>query len=590
MSTKQTDRRSKDMIHEREGQSTIDNNTEDINSLNTSVMSTSCQTRLLERETLSNLNDRLAVLINRVRKLEMENSRLNIRISESEMPQKDEEEHVRERYEAKISELRAVMDESIKQQRCLAAELQTILVERNRLLNESTELDITLKQAEKSRLDSDSVVHELQARINSAISVRKHLENENKSIAAEILELKPQLEVLRSRLEDETLANAVLRNQTQSLREDYGSLKKVQEEHLEAIRHSRQLEMSNRSRELERTYESHLQEQLRAMRTEFDARLSENRQEIDEIYKDQLKEANKALQQATEAREESARKRACLRDLEERALKQENRLSFLEQQIVDLESQLRFVENDTNARVQERDARIAELQQEIDRMLSEYKDLLGLKVQLDTELRAYETLLEGEESRLNISRQSSMSAKGFSEKAESGDIGDSISPTAMQLASSGCAVRRKRFIASGDSSYFPRSAYKTKVHPQCEFEIDAHSGDGQFVRLVNKSNKDVSIGKWSIKSLANEREIVYKFHPRQTIKAGNSVTVWSAGSGKKSAPPSCLVMKKQQWPTGDHVRTVLVDPAGMEKATFERIDGQQVIEEKRDTDQQCLLM
>lgn len=50
------------------------------------------------------------------------------------------------------------------------------------------------------------------------------------SIAAEILELKPQLEVLRSRLEDETLANAVLRNQTQSLREDYGSLKKVQEE------------------------------------------------------------------------------------------------------------------------------------------------------------------------------------------------------------------------------------------------------------------------------------------------------------------------------------------------------------------------
>lgn len=43
--------------------------------------------------------------------------------------------------------------------------------------------------------------------------------------------------------------------------------------------------MSNRSRELERTYESHLQEQLRAMRTEFDARLSENRQEIDEIYK-----------------------------------------------------------------------------------------------------------------------------------------------------------------------------------------------------------------------------------------------------------------------------------------------------------------
>uniref|UniRef100_A0A914ZVW9 LTD domain-containing protein n=1 Tax=Parascaris univalens TaxID=6257 RepID=A0A914ZVW9_PARUN len=166
---------------------------------------------------------------------------------------------------------------------------------------------------------------------------------------------------------------------------------------------------------------------------------------------------------------------------------------------------------------------------------------------------------------LNISRQSSMSAKGLSEKAESGDVGDSCSLTAMQLTSSGCAVRRKRFIASGDSSYLLRSTYEAKIRPQCEFEIDAHSGDGRFVRLINKSNKDISIGKWSIKSLADEREIVYKFHPRQTIKADSSVTVWSAGSGKKSAPPSLLVMKKQQWPTGDHVRTVLVDPEGKEK-------------------------
>lgn len=61
--------------------------------------------------------------------------------------------------------------------------------------------------------------------------------------------------------------------------------------------------------------------------------------------------------------------------------------------------QLRFVRDDADVRLQQRDSRIAELQQEIDRILSEYQDLFELKVQLDTELRAYQSLLEGEESR-----------------------------------------------------------------------------------------------------------------------------------------------------------------------------------------------
>lgn len=50
-------------------------------------------------------------------------------------------------------------------------------------------------------------------------------------------------------------------------------------------------------------------------------------------------------------------------------------------------------------RISQRDKRIIELQEEIDRLLNEYQDLFDLKVQLDTELKAYQNLLEGEESR-----------------------------------------------------------------------------------------------------------------------------------------------------------------------------------------------
>lgn len=43
--------------------------------------------------------------------------------------------------------------------------------------------------------------------------------------------------------------------------------------------------MTTTAREMERTYESRLQEQLQAMRAEFDERLNRNRREIDETYK-----------------------------------------------------------------------------------------------------------------------------------------------------------------------------------------------------------------------------------------------------------------------------------------------------------------
>lgn len=54
---------------------------------------------------------------------------------------------------------------------------------------------------------------------------------------------------------------------------------------LEEIHRKRQVEMTTTAREMERTYESRLQEQLQAMRAEFDERLNKNRREIDETYK-----------------------------------------------------------------------------------------------------------------------------------------------------------------------------------------------------------------------------------------------------------------------------------------------------------------
>uniref|UniRef100_A0A915BPD4 Lamin-1 n=1 Tax=Parascaris univalens TaxID=6257 RepID=A0A915BPD4_PARUN len=574
------------------------NTDESSESFSISMMSPNRQTRLLEKETLSNLNDRLAVYIDRVRQLEMENARLNVRINESEVVEKKEREDLVARYETKIKELRDFMDEALKDKTRLNMDAKTALAERDNLRAKIGKLEKDLKQSEKSRLSVESLIQDLQARVNSADNMRKHLEDENKGLAAENAELKRQLEVLRKQVEDEAIVNTALHNQNQSLKEDYEFLKKTHEGQLEEIHRKRQVEMTTTAREIERTYESRLQEQLQAMRAEFDARLNKNRRDIDETYKNKMNEANEARQQANQAREESARLRLRIHELEKTAGANESRVDALNKKISDLENQLRFVRDDADVRLQQRDSRIAELQQEIDRILSEYQDLFELKVQLDTELRAYQSLLEGEESRLNISQQSSVSSSGLGGHG-GGDAGSSriAAYSSSQLGGSPRrSVKRKRFIASDNSSFFRNTAktYKTTANSDCDVEIDAHDTNGKFVRLINKGDEAVSIGQWSIKSVASERETVYKFHSRQLIKPGDTITVWSADSGEKSAPPSQLVMKNQQWPAGDHVKTVLVDPEGAEMAMRESVAELQVgsfgQDDEQDPDQRCSLM
>lgn len=69
--------------------------------------------------------------------------------------------------------------------------------------------------------------------------------------------------------------------------------------------------------------------------------------------------------------------------------------------------------------------------------------------------------------------------------------------------------------------------------------------------------------------------------------------MFSADSGEKHQPPSQLVMKNQQWPSGDRVKSVLVDAEGSEVAERESYAETQIGEFDavgQDPDQRCALM
>lgn len=90
-------------------------------------------TRLQEKEELSNLNDRLAVYIDKVRFLEAENTGLRLRLTESETEVSRELTGLKAAYEAELADARQTLDSVAKERAHLQLELGKLREEHKEL-------------------------------------------------------------------------------------------------------------------------------------------------------------------------------------------------------------------------------------------------------------------------------------------------------------------------------------------------------------------------------------------------------------------------------------------------------------------------
>ena len=412
-----------------------------------------------------------------------------------------------------------------------------------------------MQNLEKKINNQEAQLEDLRNKVNQANADRKRLEVDSKSLNDEIKSLDDRFGALQKQLEEETILRVDLENRNQSLNEELQFQRQLYTKELEEVR-LKEYEVKEMFQEdIKEQYEQKLRDELNSLRAETDEKIALYRSDLEEKYETQLGAAHDDLERQTAALKSANNKIKQLNSTytfmstEVDDLKREKQ--NLTEKISDLNKLIEQEREWNKVHLDRKDEEISELRNRLDALIEEHKDLIDDKIKLDAELAVYRKLLEGEETRLNISPNvSSTSVFNVSSIASPSVQSSSYTPKAYLSRGN----KRKRICLQEEENL-------TDIHVDStskgEIEISDHDQDGKYVKLHSKSEKEISLSGWQLLRSADGLETRYKFHRTVSIKPGQTITVWSSDANAFHQPPNDIVMKAQTWFTADKMTTRL---------------------------------
>ncbi|MBN3310720.1 LMNB1 protein, partial [Amia calva] len=541
--------------------------------------------RLQEKEELRNLNDRLAVYIDKVRSLESENSLLHLQICEKEEVRSREITGLKSLYETELADTRRSLDDTARERARLQIELGKIRTEHEQLLHNYARKEADFSGAQSKLKEMEAALNSKEALLATALSEKMSVEATLADLQDQISELDTSMVTAKKQLADETLQRVDLENRCQSLSEELEFRKNMFEEANTRRRHETRLVEVDSGRQQE--YEFKLAQALTEMRQQHDEQVKLYKDEMEQTYQakapltrgvvvPQLENTRLSSEMnsnsASMAREELKETRLRVETLSAQLSSLQKETRGWQDRIMELEAALSQERDGSRRVLAEKEREIAEIRAKMQMQLDEYEQLLDVKLALDMEINAYRKLLEGEEERLKLSPSPS-------------------SRVTVSRASSSRSVRttrgkRKRVdVEESEASSSVSIAHSASATGNvCVDELDV---DGKFIRLHNTSDQDQPMGGMELIRTIGETSATYKFTPKYVLKAGQKVTIWANNAGVSSSPPTDLLWKNQgSWGTGEDVRVALKNSQGEEVAHRTTVYKTTLAEEQQEDDEE----
>ncbi|XP_065544687.1 lamin-B3-like isoform X2 [Lathamus discolor] len=519
------------------------------------LLSPSRLSRLQEKEELQQLNDRLAVYIERVQALEADNSVLQQRVAEQEEGTDRELSTLRLRYEAELADARRALDDIAMERATLQVELGKISEEHRQLHSRNSKKEADLNLAQARMRDLDAQLNAKEADLATALSENRSLENDLHELKDQVATLELSLQDTKKHLHSEMLRRVDLENHMKTLQEQMTFQKRLHEDELKETKRIHESRIAEIESGRRREFESKLSDALQGLRKQHEEQIQEYKEELERTFSAKMENiqqsAAKNSDLANAAREELMETKLRADTLASQVHQYQSQNAALENRIRELQEMLDYDRDLNRRRLAEKEKEIMQVQQQAQTQLEEYENLLDVKLALDLEINAYRKMLEGEEQRLKLSP--SLSSHGIATPATS---------QGRQLPHG-----KKRKIKARKRAH--STGFKTVQHASASgnVSIEEIDADGKFVRLRNNSDEDQLLHGWVLRRhLESVSDATYKFPSMFTLQAGQVVTIWGAAAGV-SPGPSDLVWKSQKsWGTGDNIGVTLITDDGEELA------------------------